>query len=160
MGNYRVIGARRDDGHAVDEPIIADSADHAARRANELGILVSRIEPILTPATDVFRAPPPSRTRPGGAWRGFIRAIATIGAAILLIPGAALFLYTVLGVLAILFSPSPPNTDPSIRFAAGAFVGFMGVVWSVLAMLAGTILFLLLYIEEHLHRIAQLRGAH
>ena len=34
MGNYRVIGARKDDGSLIDEPIVADSPEDAVARAN------------------------------------------------------------------------------------------------------------------------------
>lgn len=158
MGNYRVIGARRDNGHAVDEPIIADSPDHAARRANDLGILVSRVEPILDTPTSVFRSPSPPPHRPSGAWRGVVRALATISATILLIPGVALFLYTVLMLIFINSGSGQTQLSPGARVAASAFVGVMGVVWSILAMLGGALLFLLLYIEDHLHRLAATRA--
>jgi len=150
MRSYRVIGAQRETGEAVDEVLAATSVDDAERRANALGVMVSSVraveaEVVYTPA----RRRREQRAMVGRRW---VRLIVEINAVLFLAPGALVLLGSIVVVIANLI-------DTAQRGGVGAvmdqlFGNAMGLFgWAVIAllvMLGGALLYLSLMAEQHL----------
>jgi hypothetical protein len=160
MQRYRVTGAYRDSGHDFVGEFVALNEADCRRQAAEIGVLVSTVEPI-----DIVAAPQtqsrarPTRKRksePQFAWRAIVRWIAMANAIMLMVPGVVCLLTTLLlsiaSFAAWVDSLSKEN-EQSVQVLGLPITGFIlasGLVYSLILLLASALLFLLLYIEDHL----------
>ena len=161
MQRYRVTGAYRDSGDPFEGDFIALSEGECAEQARLRGILVS----VIQPAPAVQDAPRKPRTRIRAAakdpeiLRALIRGIATVNAYLLMIPGMVmlastlvLLLFFSIAWIASLFREDPSPTE-FLGLSLSAAFSLTGIVWSLLLMLASAVLFLLLFVEDHLYAI-------
>lgn len=61
MKHYRVSGALKEDGSAIEEVVVALSEQHAVQKANAVGVVVNRVELIHADSDDLA---PPGTNRP------------------------------------------------------------------------------------------------
>ena len=99
MRNYRVTGARRDDGSHVDEILHAASKEDAVTRANELGILVAGVEVVVDVGGPRYTRRRRRQMVRSQRERRVVRFIARFGALVLMAPGALVFVVTLFSAL-------------------------------------------------------------
>ncbi len=95
------------------------------------------------------------RSRRPGAGRGFVRGVLHVNAALMILPGAVLFAFALIGALMMILDTAQNEQGEALyqRVAATGVSAITLLGLSVVMMMFGALIYLGLYIEDHLYEL-------